>query len=94
MWREFSWGMVIALFGLGWMYAHAWRSAIEKGGAWVAVYCFMASLSLYLVMQTLEAMLYRFIFGLIPMLLVLRHAKRVALVAPSAPQPLVEDLAP
>jgi hypothetical protein len=76
MWREFSWAMLVALLAIGWLYGHAWRRAVTEQGNWVPTYCFLASLSIYLVMQTLEAMLYRFLFGLIPMLLVLRYAKR------------------
>jgi hypothetical protein len=76
MWREFSWAMLIALAAIGWFYGYAWRRAVTDKGNWVPTYCFLASLSIYLVMQTLEAMLYRFLFGLLPMLLVLRYAKR------------------
>jgi hypothetical protein len=76
MWREFSWGMVVVLFGLGWFYSYAWRRAVEDRGTWLPIYCFLASLSLYLVMQTLEAMLYRFLFGVVPMLLIMRRARR------------------
>ncbi len=78
MWREFSWGMLVPLFGLGWFYAYAWRRAVTNRGAWVPVYCLAASLSLYLVMQTLEAMLYRFLLGVVPMVLILRQARRAA----------------
>jgi hypothetical protein len=78
MWREFSWGMLPVLFGIAWFYSNAWWRAVNAGGAWVPIYCFAASLSLYLVMQTLEAMLYRFLFGLIPMLFVLRLAAKKA----------------
>jgi hypothetical protein len=76
MWREFSWGMVVMLFGIGWWYAFAWQKAVVRGGEWLPVYCLLASLSLYMVMQTLEAVLYRFIFAVVPMLWVLRRAAR------------------
>ncbi len=75
LWRELSWGMVPALFLLAWFYAHAWKRAVARAGAWVPVYCFLASLSLYLIMQTLEAMLYRFLFGVGPMLIALAYAR-------------------
>jgi oligosaccharide repeat unit polymerase len=91
IWREFSWGMVIVLGGLGWFYGYAWRRASREGWEWLAIYCYMASLSLYLVMQTLEAMLYRFLFGAVPMLLILRRARLSAAAADEAPSDLVTE---
>ena len=88
--------MLIVLFGLGWFYSYAWGRATADRGAWLPIYCFLASLSLYLVMQTLEAMLYRFIFGVVPMLFILRQAGRAARrAAPNvAPHPqLTSELA-
>jgi hypothetical protein len=76
MWREFAWGMPLALMVLGWFYGFAWRRAVWRQGAWVPVYCLLASLSLYLVMQSLEAMLYRFLITVVPLVLALRVAKR------------------
>jgi hypothetical protein len=78
MWREFSWGMLVALLGIGWFYGYAWRRAITNHGYWVPTYCFLASLSLYMVMQTLEALLSRFLFGVVPMLLAMKYARRGA----------------
>lgn len=96
MWREFSWAMLLPLWGIGWFYGRTWYKAVTQRAGWVPTYCFAASLSLYLVMQTLEAMLYRFLFGLVPMLLALRYARidgrRSALTAdtdtPTVPQSL------
>jgi len=87
MWREFWWGMVFPLFGIGWFYGHAWSRATRHGGGWVPIYCLAASLSLYLVMQTLEAMLYRFLFGVVPMLVVLRLAEKRAKQNEEKPDP-------
>lgn len=78
MWREFSWAMLPVLLGIGWFYGYIWRRAVFDKGAWVPVYCYAASLSIYLAMQSLQAMLYRFLFGVVPMLLVLRLARRKA----------------
>jgi hypothetical protein len=78
MWREFSWAMLVALLAIGWFYGYAWRRAITNHGYWVPTYCFLASLSLYLVMQTLEALLSRFLFGVVPMLLAMKYARRDA----------------
>jgi hypothetical protein len=95
MWREFSWAMTIALLGIGWFYGYAWRRAVTDRGNWVPTYCLLASLSIYLVMQTLEAMLYRFLFALIPMLLVLRYAKRElprSMIAVNGHRPVSKEL--
>jgi hypothetical protein len=78
MWREFSWGMLFVLFGIGYFYGFAWGRAIKVGGGWVPIYSFAASLSLYLIMQTLEAGLYRFLFGVVPMVVVLKLAAKKA----------------
>lgn len=77
MWREFKWGMLFVLFGIGYFYGFAWGRAI-KGGGWVPIYSFAASLSLYLIMQTLEAGLYRFLFGVVPMVVALKYAEKKA----------------
>lgn len=61
MWLEFWWFYLFALFTIGWFYGTAWRKAVVEGGLWVVVYTLLASLSVYLVMQTLEAMLFRFL---------------------------------
>jgi hypothetical protein len=34
---------------------------VTHGGAWSTVYCLMFAVSIYLVMQSLEAMLFRFL---------------------------------
>ena len=61
MWIEFWWYYCIVLFIIGWFYGMAWRKAVSKGGLWIPVYTLMTSLSVYLVMQTLEAMSFRFL---------------------------------
>ncbi|MBD2459661.1 hypothetical protein H6G89_01275 [Oscillatoria sp. FACHB-1407] len=62
MWLEFCWISFPVLFGIGWVYGMAWRKALTRGGLWIAVYTLMSALSVYLVMQTLEAMAFRFLF--------------------------------
>lgn len=62
LWLEFWWFALLALYGIGWMYARVWRLACMKGGFYIVVYVFMASLSIFLVFQTVEAILVRFLF--------------------------------
>jgi hypothetical protein len=59
MWVEFWWSYLPVLFMIGWLYGMAWRNALTRGGVWIPVYTLMTSLSVYLVMQTLEAMAFR-----------------------------------
>lgn len=61
MWLEFWWFYLFVLFAIGWFYGTAWRKAVRKGGLWIVIYTLSASLSVYLVMQTLEAMIFRFL---------------------------------
>jgi len=66
MFIEFSWGMVLVLFGIGFFYGRAWRNSVMRGGIWIVVYGVALSLSVYLIMQSLEAFLFRVLFMLAP----------------------------
>lgn len=61
MWLEFWWFSPFALFAIGWLYGMTWRRATSRGGLWILIYTLLAALSVYLVMQTLEAMAFRFL---------------------------------
>ncbi|MCP9493194.1 MAG: hypothetical protein MSG64_01940 [Pyrinomonadaceae bacterium MAG19_C2-C3] len=74
MWIEFSWGALGALFLIGWCYGRTWRLMISGNIFGTVMYVLLASLTLYLVFQTLEAMLVRFLFAAIPTYIVLRWA--------------------
>jgi len=74
MWVEFSWGALAAMFFIGWCYGNTWRLMISGNLYGTVLYVLLASLSLYLVFQTLEAMLVRFLFAAIPTYIVLRWA--------------------
>ncbi|MBK4728708.1 hypothetical protein JJD41_02230 [Oxynema sp. CENA135] len=62
MWIEFWWYFVIALYAIGWVYGMSWRKVIISGGLWIPTYTILTALSVYLIMQTLEAMAFRFLF--------------------------------
>jgi hypothetical protein len=66
MWIEFWWASFLAILLIGWCYGRAWAMAVTCGGIWVALYCLMFSVSIFLVMQTLEAMLFRFLLLAVP----------------------------
>jgi hypothetical protein len=62
MWLEFWWFSFLVLFLIGWFYGMVWRKALTRGGLWTILYTLLSALSVYLVMQTLEAMAFRFLF--------------------------------
>ena len=90
LWFEFSWGMCIALFAIGFMYGRVWRRCVTTGGVSVVTYGALLCLSLYLVMQTLEAMAFRFLFMAIPTWFAWRWARR----RPAAASSVETTLAP
>ncbi len=63
---EFGWGSAVATFLLGWFFAFGWRRMLIRGGLWTVVYSVQMVLSLYLISQTVEAVLVRFLVILIP----------------------------
>ena len=77
IWVEFSWFAVPFLWLIGRGYGFVWNRAVQRNGMWAAQYTVLAALSLYLVMQTLEAVIFRFLLLSIPMWLTWYVAKRV-----------------
>lgn len=69
LFAEFSWGAILASFLIGWCYARVWRNAEERGGIWLPVYILFVVFSIFFVMQTLEAILYRMLFTTLPILM-------------------------
>jgi hypothetical protein len=67
LWTEFHWLNLPALFLLGLLYGYAWRRAQMEGGPWTAQYVILAALSVYLVMQTMEAVIFRLLILSIPL---------------------------
>jgi hypothetical protein len=61
LWIEFWWGAIAVLFGIGWLYNVAWRNAAAGDPFWTVAYTLMCSFALYLIAQTFEAMLFRFL---------------------------------
>ena len=61
---------------LGWLYGFVWRKAVTQGGAWSSQYVILSALSIYLVMQTMEAVIFRTLLLSIPCWLTWRWALR------------------
>lgn len=77
LWLEFRWGFLPSLFLIGWVYARLWRRAIQDRGPWLSQYIIACALSLYLVMQTMEAVIYRALLLTIPLWIIWRWAMYV-----------------
>jgi hypothetical protein len=69
MWIEFWWASLLVILFLGWCYGRIWSRAVTHGGISVVVYCLMFSLSIFIVMQSLQAMLFRILLLAVPGLL-------------------------
>lgn len=66
LWVEFSWLAVPAAWGIGWGYGYVWKRAITDGVHWVTQYMILTSVSVFLITQGLEAVLFRFIILSVP----------------------------
>ncbi len=83
LWLALWWLAVPARAGLGWLCGYTWKKSVTQGGAWTAQYAILAALSIYLVMQTMEAVIFRTLLLSIPCWLTWRWALR----APRLRQP-------
>ncbi len=72
LWLELWWLAVPAMAVLGWAYGAVWRKAITQGPAWRCQYVIVSALSIYLIMQTMEAVIFRTLLLSIPLWLVWR----------------------
>jgi hypothetical protein len=63
---EFAWGAVVASLALGLLFGATWRRAIVHHGKWIVLYTTLFTFSIFLVMQTIEAFLFRSLVVLIP----------------------------
>ena len=61
------WWFAIGIMGiLGYAYGRVWRKAVTLGGVWTCQYIVLSALSIYLVMQTMEAVIFRTLLLSIP----------------------------
>ena len=66
LWVELWWLAVPAMAALGYAYGWVWRRAVVRGGPWTSQYVILSALSIYLVMQTMEAVIFRTILLSLP----------------------------
>ncbi len=76
LWVELWWLAVPAMAALGLLYGFVWKRAVTRGGPWAAQYVILSALSIYLVMQTMEAVIFRTLLLSIPCWLTWRWALR------------------
>jgi hypothetical protein len=76
LWIEVWWFAIPAMAALGWCYGFVWRKAVLQGGPWASQYVLISAISIYLVMQTMEAVIFRTLMLSIPCWLTWRWALR------------------
>jgi len=62
LYAEFAWGILPAIMVLGWFYAWLWAKHRLRSGIWSVLYIELIILSIYLPVQSLSAVLHRFVF--------------------------------
>ena len=87
LYTEGAWLAIPFLVFLGWCYGRTWRLALVRGGPWAAQYAILSALSIYLVMQTMEAVIFRLLLLSIPTWLTWKWASRAAQTRHKRAQP-------
>lgn len=59
LWVEMWWLAVPAMWILGYTYGRVWRKGVLTGGIWAAQYVVLVSLTAFLILQTMEAVIVR-----------------------------------
>ncbi|MEG9431467.1 O-antigen polymerase [Terriglobus sp. ADX1] len=78
LWVEVWWFAVPFMGVLGWFYGWVWKKSVTQGGYWISQAIVLNAISIYLVMQTMEAVIFRSLLLSIPSWLLWRYAaKRV-----------------
>jgi hypothetical protein len=77
-WIEFHWLNLPFLFLLGLMYGWTWKQCVRFGGPWNTQYAILSALSIYLVMQTMEAVIFRTLLLSIPAWIVWKWALKAS----------------
>ena len=85
---EVWWLAIPAMAILGWIYGSVWKKAVLRGGPWSSQYVILSAISIYLVMQTMEAVIFRTVLLSIPCWITWRWALRApSIVRRRAPLP-------
>jgi hypothetical protein len=76
LWVEVWWFSILAMALLGLAYGWVWKQAVLRGGPWASQYVVISALSIYLVMQTMEAVIFRTLLLSVPAWLSWRWAMK------------------
>jgi len=79
---EVWWLAIPAMAALGWVYGFVWQKAVTRGGPWSSQYVILSALSIYLVMQTMEAIIFRTLLLSIPCWITWRWALKAPSTLP------------
>jgi len=66
LWVEVWWFAVPFMGVLGWFYGWVWKKSVTQGGYWITQAIILNAISIYLVMQTMEAVIFRSLLLSIP----------------------------
>lgn len=75
LWVELWWLSVPAMALVGYGLSKVWQKAVTTGPAWQCQYIILSALSMYLIMQTMEAVIFRSLLLSVPCWLVWRWAQ-------------------
>lgn len=75
LWVEFSWLMLPVLWLIGYAYGSTWQKAVRLSGPWNTQYTILALLSIYMVSQSGEAVIFRLVILSVPSWWVWRKAR-------------------
>jgi len=75
LWVEFSWGAIPFACLWGVAYGYCWKRAGTSGGGWITQYVILLLLSVYLITQGLEAVMFRLIILSVPARWLWRRAR-------------------
>jgi hypothetical protein len=81
LWVEAWWFALPLMAGLGRLYGWVWKKSVTEGGFWISQAIILDAISIYLVMQTMEAVIFRTLLLSIPVWLVWRYAQQGLRVA-------------
>ena len=62
LFAEFSYAAIFFAGLIGWVYARIWRVAVSQRGLGMIVYVILFAFSIFLILQTMEAIVFRFLF--------------------------------
>lgn len=74
LWVEVWWFAVPLMGLLGWLYGYTWRKAVTRGGPWSSQLVVISAITIYMVMQTMEAVIFRALLLSIPCWMIWRWA--------------------